>query len=219
MEREAPLELALLIEEWMLQNEIPGTYDYDYLKLSMSNLTWTDIIQKSDPSRPCMAKKKTVVLARMKSPLLVGEPECKVELHSGLIKYGNTGFDKKVQLPFKRLPDYILNYLSVKSLDLDLGSAVTETEPSPYLVNPEPSQEGAAAAGPVWRGRYTGTFTLMANLSGDVKIIEDDRSVQEVDFKEIVNYLEFSDLTDEILLMPEGCEWEVTGQCEFNLYS
>ncbi|CAL1535752.1 unnamed protein product [Lymnaea stagnalis] len=214
-----PLELASLIEEWMLHKEIQGIYKYDDLKLSLPEIIWTDIFCKSDPSLKIMAHKKTVVLARMKSPLLVGEPECKVELYSGLIKYGNTDFNTKVNLPFDDLPDYILNYLSIKSLDIDLGREAAETEPSPYLFNPKPSEEGAAVPGPVWRGCYVGIFSLMADLRGDVKFIEDDGTVQMVDFKEMVHFLKFSNKTEYIRVKTESCDWEVTGMCEFSLYS
>ncbi|CAL1535757.1 unnamed protein product [Lymnaea stagnalis] len=214
-----PLELAYLTEKWMRCQKIKGTYDYVKLKLSMWNLTWNDILRTSDPSMEIMALKETVLLARERSPLLVGEPECKVQLYSGLLKYGNTGFNQNVKLSFEDLPDYILNYLSIKSLNLDLGREVTETDPSPYLLNPKPIQHDSEDAGPVWRGCYVAVFTLRANLSGDVKVNEDLGSVQQENLKEIVRCLKSSKKTDYILLTSKGCEWIVTGRCEFNLYS
>ncbi|CAL1535758.1 unnamed protein product [Lymnaea stagnalis] len=230
MEFKGCLEVAGLTEEWMESNEIEGCYDFKNLQLSISRPRWLDVFVLSDPSRPkrCGTVSWNFSGHQNPSPLCIAatvkrEPECTVRLRSGFLKHGNTDFDAKVKLSFEGLPNYIRKYLSMNSIIIDLGSEVpTESDPQPTpcqnyeTFSSEEMSQSLGATVSVASGRYIVFFSLRAALNGDVKIIEKDGSVQQENIMELVNSLSDSDKRMMISVSDAGCEWRVTGECEFN---
>ncbi|CAL1535760.1 unnamed protein product [Lymnaea stagnalis] len=222
------VDLKEIINEWKNLEKVKGEANLRNLKLSVTNVQWTNVTCLSDPGKTQTAKVSAEYTSEQKDRLAKvsanypNQIGTHVTIQKGYVK----DLHKTFTLPLAGLPKAITDVLG-SSVEIDVGTAETNEQKmelfvsSSHKIDQTDGKAPTAAEATITSstGTYVGQFSGKAELRGEV-ILNDNKSVEQCPFSEMVTCIKSKSKNVETLCVSDDgltVHWTITGECLFHL--